>query len=167
MTWTLYRGADSLGAVHKRSVPEPRALGREHRRQVNAVLVPDPAYLPLASVTQHVLRLPGSELVLEHRWKPSADRRAGRAGGSSSGAVGVWEVMGGSGPLPPGVPPEQQFVLRDENGDIVPTTSIGVLEFRPDPAHPSSELASLPEGAFVGGSVWLVHFTQDLNAPTP
>ena len=27
------------------------------------------------------------------------------------------------------------------------------------------ELATLPEGAFVGGSVWLAAFTQDSDAP--
>lgn len=54
MSWTLWRGADLLGTVHKRSVPDA-VQERKSRREVNAVLVPDPAYLPLQSVSQHVV----------------------------------------------------------------------------------------------------------------
>lgn len=164
MSWTLWRGADLLGTVHKRSVPDP-VQERKNRREVNAVLVPDPACLPLQSVSQHVVEWAGSQIVREHVRQPHVTRPHHRVDSASGGALGVWLVSGGPASTPPSVPPARQLCIRDQDGRILPTRSIGLLEHRPHPAHPPSELDTIPEGAFVGGSVWLVHFTQDLNTP--
>ena len=164
MSWTLWRGADLLGAVHQRSVPDA-VHERNNRREVNAVLAPDPAVLPLPSVNQYVMEWAGSRLVREQLREPHIARTDRRVDSSSGAALGVWPVSPGPASAPPGVPPERQLRIRDEDGRILPTRSIGLLEHRPHPAHPPSELAAIPEGAFVGGSVWLVHFTQDLTTP--
>jgi hypothetical protein len=158
MTWTLWRGDDLLGTVHERLVPEARET-RNGRRQINAVLVPDAARLPLPSETQRVVELGGSHRVSEHIREPHVSG-ARRAPGQ---AIGVWVASSDPASLQPDVPPERRLRLLDESGRVVPTRSIGILEHRPHPEHPPSE--RLPDGALVGGSVWLVHFTEDISAP--
>jgi hypothetical protein len=59
MTWTLWRGDDCLGTLHDRSALQPPQAARPDARHVDAVLVPDPAYLPLPSMHQHVKELSG------------------------------------------------------------------------------------------------------------
>ena len=159
MVWTLWRGEELLGTVHPRSVPDA-VDERDNRRTVNAVLVPEPAALPLPSVRQHRA---GEGVVREHVREPHVTSIRQRVGSTSGRAIGVWPVSREPASPAPGVPPERQLCIRDENGRLMPTRSIGLLEHRPHPAHPPSELAALPDGAFIGGSVWLVHFTQDLD----
>jgi hypothetical protein len=161
-TWTLWRGDDLLGALFDRSIPHsPNPMG-DDVRHVNAVLVPDPARLPLPSLRQVVAPPWAGSTVMEYVQETRvASHRPREATRSSSGpAIGVWEVPPGPGSLPPGVPPERQLVVRNEAGRIVPTRSVGILEYRPDPAHLPLELDTFPSGAFVGGSLWLVDFTQ-------
>jgi hypothetical protein len=164
MSWTLWRGADLLGTVYPRSIPDA-VQEHKNRREVNAVLVPDPTYLPLQSVHQYVTELGGSELVRELVREPHITRLERRVDNSSGLTVGIWPVAIAPAPTPPGVPPAHQLRIRDRDGRILATRSIGLLEHRPHPAHPPTELATLPDGAFVGGSIWLVHFTQDLTTP--
>jgi hypothetical protein len=162
MTWTLWRGRDLLGTVHERSLSQAVAEDGDGRRQVNAVLVPDPTFLPLPSVNQYVRQLRGSEVVSEAVREPHVARLNRRAGASSGRTVGVWPVSSGPASPPSALPTDRQLVLRDDGGRIVPTRSIGVLEHRPDPNHLPPELGALPDGAFVGGRVWLVHFTTGI-----
>ncbi len=63
------------------------------------------------------------------------------------------------------VPEPAQLRVRDETGRVVPTRSVSVLEHRPHPEHLPAELSTFPEGAYVSGSVWLVFFTRDVDAP--
>ena len=165
MTWTLWRGDDLLGALHERSVPKPLQPARHDVHHVNAVLVADPVRLPLPSVRQHAVEWAGSRTVMERTQEPARARDRARGAGPSGPRHGVWVVSSGPGPPPPGVPPDRLLRVRDEAGRVVPTRYVSVLEFRPDPAHLPRELATLPEGAFVGGSVWLAAFTQDSDAP--
>ena len=161
MTWTLWRGADLLGTVHPRSVP--RAIeDRNHRRHVDAVLVPDPAFLPLQSVYQHVMQLGGKRIVQQHAREPHVTRVPRHRDSSPRRAIGVWPVSGAQ-PLPESVPSSQELQIRDAEDRVVPARSIGIVEHRPHPDHPPTELATLPEGAFVRGSIWLVHFSEDLG----
>src|SRR5688500_11412170 len=103
MSWTLWRGDDLLGTVHQRSVPDA-VEERNGRRTVNAVLVPDPACLPLPSVWQHVPRLRGSTTV-EHVLEPHVTSLERRVEPSSAKAIGIWPVSSEPAPPPPGVPP--------------------------------------------------------------
>lgn len=162
MSWTLWRGADLLGTVYPRSVPDA-VQERDDRRDVNAILVPDPRYLPLQSLRQTVHEWPGGEMVREHLREPHVWNARPRGDRSSKPAIGIWLASHES--PPPSVPLGRQLRIRDRDGRTLPTFSIGLLEFRPDPAHPPTELATLPEGAFVGGSIWLVSFTQHLTTP--
>lgn len=161
MTWTLWRGDSLLGVVHERSVPASLHRSGHGQREVNGVLVPDPAQLPLPSVVQHVMRWPSGRTVMERFREPhvTGDRLLDA---SPSGAkVGVWVVPPGPASAPAGVPPDRQLQVRDTNGRVVPTRSVRILEHRPDPAHLPSELATFAHGAFVDGSVWLVFFTEE------
>jgi hypothetical protein len=166
MTLTLWRGTDLLGTVHERSMPQAVAEDGNGRRHVNAVLVPNPAFLPLPSVNQYVRQWAGSEVVSEDVREPHVTRLNRRAGAPSGGKLGVWPVSSDPGSRPSSLPAERQLVLRDDSGRVVRTRSIGVLEHRPHPEHLPTELSTLPEGAFIGGSVWLVHFTEETTAPT-
>ena len=162
MTWTLWRGTDLLGSVHERAFPQAVTEDDDGRRHVNAVLVPNPVVLPLPSVNQYVRRWAATEVVSEYVREPHVTRLDRRGDAPSGGTLGVWPVSSDAGSPPSSLAPERKLVLRDDSGRVVPTRSIGVLEHRPCPEHLPTELSTLPEGAFIGGSVWLVHF---ISAP--
>jgi hypothetical protein len=164
-TWTLWRGDDLLGTLHERSGPQLPQAARDDHHHVNAVLVPDPVRLPLPSVRQHIVDWGDGQTVMERLQTPdgTADRR--RDGGPSRPADEFWVIPPGPASPPPGVPSARQLRVRDEAGRVVPTRYVSVLEHRPDPAHLPPELASFPKGAFLSGSVWLVAFMQDSDAP--
>ena len=72
-----------------------------------------------------------------------------------------WVVPDVPASMAPDVPPSRRVRVRDAAGRVVPVRYIGALEHRPDPAHLPPELATFPQGASVGRSVWLVNFMQD------
>ena len=164
MVWTLWRGTQLLGRVHQRVIPDA-IHERGNSREVNAVLVPDPICLPLESVMQYVMTLAGTEIVRQHARKPRVSRIRPTADSSSKPAIVAWPVSRQPTPLPPSVPLARQFRIEDDGGRAFHTRSIGLLEFRPHPDHPPSELATLPSGAYIAGSIWLVHFTHDVATP--
>lgn len=160
MTWALWRGDDLLGELHARPPSQYRAPDPAH---VAAVLVPDPAHLPLPSVRQYVSALLCG-IVLEHARAPHvAGERPAVSEDSTPGQGFV--VVTRDTPPPAGVPPARQLRVRDAAGRVLPTRYLSVLEFRPHPEHPPAELAALPAGVLVGGSVWLVDFMRADAAP--
>jgi len=161
MTWTLWRGDDLLGELYARPARESGTQDPEH---IAAVLVPNRAHLPLPSVRQHLRDLPGGPVVIEHARPPQI---AGvRPGAPQEPALAqTFVVLTPGAPRPAGVPPAERLRVSDAAGQAVPTTYISVLEFRPHPDHPPDELAALPAGVLVGGSVWLVDFVRTAGAP--
>lgn len=163
MSWTLWRGDDCLGVLHERVLPQVRPL-ESGERHVNAVLIPDPAYLPLPSLHQRVVNSPGPRTVIERVREPDIDRASSRERPLER-IEEVFVVSAGPAIPRPAVPRSRQLQVRDAVGAAVPTRYIAVLEHRTRRQTPSPELSTLPQGSIVGGSVWLVAFTEDSSAP--
>jgi hypothetical protein len=161
MNWSLWRNDELLGEIiprdgHSRVRSETAGA---HGVFVNGILLPVTKLLPLRSVRQHTLPFSRNHVVHEHdlepdiveerfKKKPPSDRQR-------------WVALA---PITneelSGVAPEQQLQVRDAAGRIFPTSSITVLEHRPQPEHPDPELAAYPAGVLVDGSLWLVMFAE-------
>ena len=162
MTWTLWRGNERLGTLHKR--PLPPAI-RDAHLHVNAVLVPDSAQARLPSVRQRVITLRGTRVVVA---QPREAEFAGEPRPRTvqpHAAEEVFAVRTNAPPVQPLVPPSEQLGVRDSANHEVATSYISILEYRPDPNNPSPELLTLPRGAIVEGAIWLVAFTRESTEP--
>jgi hypothetical protein len=144
MTLTLWRGRELLGEIHPRA---PQAGD-----QLEGVLLVSPADPPLASLQQGHLPLPSGPVVIERPMEPDI------AGRLPQWATNPGPVALRRRPLgePFGISIDRQLRIEDEMGQRVETTSIMLLEHRPDPSTPTAAVAALPASALRTGSVWLV-----------
>lgn len=149
MTWTLWRGQEIIGEVH------PRHTTHRQPGQVSGVLVPRPGIALPKSGSQHRIAIAGDSWVAETLHPdPDAPARSFAGGALEMHPTG----------RPSGVPPEEQLSVRSAEG-VVPVHAVSAYEHRIHPRQPAEEIAALPAGAIVNGSVWLVSFWVQGDAP--
>jgi len=164
MAWTLWRGDTLLGTLHDRSAPASPRTPAHGERHVNAVLLPDPAYLPLPSVRQRVVTSIGTPTVVEHSREPDVAGDPLPSESQREPAEVAFVVSQEQSLSQSMVPRERQLHVHDDEDQAVPAHYISIQEYRPQPSAPPADLATLPRGAYVGGSIWLVAFTYRWSA---
>lgn len=151
MTWTLWRGRQMIGEV----LPRHTAFGQPG--QVSGVLVPRPGIALPKSGSQHHVAIAGHSWVAE---VPTPDLDG------PDRLLTFEELEPHPRGAPSGIPPEERLSIRSEGKELVPARAISVHEHRLHPEQPEEEVAALPDGAIVGGSVWLVGFWLQGDAAT-
>lgn len=146
MTWTLWRGSELMGKVVRR----PTSFGQPG--QVSGVLLLHPGGAAPKGASQHRITIPGQSWVVE---LPQPDLDAMERSSTSRSTRPLKPHPPGT---PLGIPPEEQLSIRDAADELVPVGAVSVYEHRIHPEQPAEEVAALPDGAVVDGSVWLVSF---------
>jgi hypothetical protein len=140
--WSLWKGENRLADIYLR---KPSKTDR-----LEGALFISPACRELSSIWQVRMEFPFGSRVFQHPKEPDiVAERGKRPVKQSSGPVALKEV---SEAELEGVPPDQQFVVRDEAGTVRSARQISLLlSDAPDP-----EIATYPPGICVDGVVWLI-----------
>ena len=156
MEFSLWRGDHALGQIHLR---EPFA-----DEQVAGVLLLEPGAQDLQGMMQTRLATTPGGPVFQSPIEPDiVAERLSRPSNSRSGPVALRRL---SEEEAQGVPREGQLRIRDQDGAELSTRLIMLQETRLSPDAPMRDIAKLPQGAVVRGSVWSVLALIDTAEPS-
>jgi hypothetical protein len=167
VTLTLWRGAQLLGELRRRSTPH-HSSERSRRREpsLSALLVRQAGAPPLEGIWQIHAGIPGIG-VQQHAVEPDiVAERANRAAQhqSNSGPVALRPM---SPEQAAGVAAELQLTVHDATGKVYLPLQLRLQESRFEPEHYASVLKEAPAEAIVDGVVWTVFvaFASETDAP--